>query len=119
MEFTGWQSQENLAKISSKASVLVAPSLWRENSPLTVYEALAIGLPIVGSNRGGISELIVDKVSGYVVDPLDSDALADRIIDILSDPELASKFATEGLIRYKKYYSPEAYYKNLISVYRR
>jgi glycosyltransferase involved in cell wall biosynthesis len=49
--------------------VLVAPSQWLETGPLVVYEAFAAGRPVVGSDLGGISELVTDGTDGLLVEP--------------------------------------------------
>jgi glycosyltransferase involved in cell wall biosynthesis len=45
------------------------PSRWLETGPLVVLEALAAGIPVAGSNLGGISEWIVDGKNGFLVEP--------------------------------------------------
>ena len=49
--------------------VLAVPSQWLETGPLVVMEAFAAGVPVLGSNLGGIAELVTDGVDGLLVDP--------------------------------------------------
>jgi len=49
--------------------VLAVPSRWLETGPLVVLEAFAAGIPVVGSNLGGIAELVTDGVDGVLVEP--------------------------------------------------
>jgi glycosyltransferase involved in cell wall biosynthesis len=60
-----------------RADFLVLPSLW-ENAPLAAIEALACGLPVVGSRVGGIPEIVGER-AGLLVPPGDPDALAAAI----------------------------------------
>jgi glycosyltransferase involved in cell wall biosynthesis len=73
--------------------VLAIPSVWPENLPTVAIEALAVGRPIVGSNVGGIPELIVEGVTGALVEPRDAEGLAASLTEILNDVELADRMA--------------------------
>jgi glycosyltransferase involved in cell wall biosynthesis len=73
--------------------VLAVPSVWPENLPTVAIEALAIGRPIVGSNIGGIPELIVDGLTGRLVEPRDAEAFASALTEVLSDTALADRMA--------------------------
>lgn len=69
-EVLGWQSPEAVASLlRGRARALAAPSRWFETGPLTVYEALAAGVPVVASHRSGAAETLVDGVTGFVVAP--------------------------------------------------
>ncbi len=67
-----------------QADISVVPSLW-DNSPFTVYEAMARGCAVVASAVGGIPELVADGDGGLLVPPKDSRALAEAIIALASD----------------------------------
>ncbi|WP_081631243.1 glycosyltransferase [Methylobacterium sp. 77] len=76
VEMLGWRSPEEVSAIlTRRARALAAPSRWFETGPLTVYEALASGLPVVASNRSGAAEKVIDGVTGFIVAP-ERDALA-------------------------------------------
>ena len=68
---------------------MVVPSQWLETGPLVVLEAFAAGTPVIGSNLGGIAELVTDGVDGLLVDPASSPAAwADSLRRVCSDPDL-------------------------------
>lgn len=70
VEVIGWQSPEAVwAILRARARALAAPSRWYETGPLTVYEALAAGIPVVASDRSGASEKVRDGRTGFVVAP--------------------------------------------------
>ncbi|MCJ2131850.1 glycosyltransferase [Methylobacterium sp. E-045] len=76
VDMLGWRSPGEVSAILvQRARALAAPSRWFETGPLTVYEALAVGLPVVASDRSGAAEKVIDGVTGYVVPP-DRAALA-------------------------------------------
>jgi colanic acid/amylovoran biosynthesis glycosyltransferase len=67
------------------ASVLLMPSL-EEGIPNVVVEAMAIGLPVISTNCGGVPELIEDKVNGWLVPIRDPAALAEAISSFVALP---------------------------------
>lgn len=88
VEVIGWQAPSDVERIlRTRARALAAPSRWFETGPLTVYEALAAGLPVVASNRSGASEKVVDGLNGFVVEP-EADALATAFRHLVDDAEV-------------------------------
>jgi len=61
--FLGFVTQEILYSLYSNALALIVPSIWPENAPLVVLEALSVGTPVIVSNRGGLPEIVskIDK----------------------------------------------------------
>lgn len=61
--FLGFVTRENLYSLYSNALALIVPSIWPENAPLVVLEALSVGTPVIVSNKGGLPEIIskIDK----------------------------------------------------------
>jgi glycosyltransferase involved in cell wall biosynthesis len=79
VEFAGAMDIEQLL---AKTDVMVVPSLWREPFGRTAVEALAHGIPVVASKRGGLSELVTDDVTGWRFDP-DNAASLGRVVDVV------------------------------------
>jgi glycosyltransferase involved in cell wall biosynthesis len=76
-EIIGWQSPEAVARLlRGDIRAVAAPSRWPETGPLTIYEALAAGVPAIASNRSGAAEKVVHGKTGFVVAP-DEAAMAD------------------------------------------
>ncbi|MDQ6672224.1 MAG: glycosyltransferase [Chloroflexota bacterium] len=71
--------------------LLAVPSLWLETGPLVVLEAFAAGIPVIGSKRGGIAELVQDRVNGLLVEPESVDAWSGVLHELASDPELVQR----------------------------
>ena len=97
--FTG--SRRDVEDIIPSCDLLVLPSLT-ESFGLVLIEALACGKPVIGSNIGGIKEIITEDV-GLLIDPNDSKDLANAIDRILSDDELMEKFKSNARERAKDF----------------
>ncbi len=96
VDFKGRLPNHELAALYSQAQVCAIPSIWLENSPLVAYEAMAAGRPIVGSDRGGIPDLIRTGNCGIVHAAKDSQQIADGIIKLFLDPSLAQELGANG-----------------------
>lgn len=66
--------------------VLVVPSLWHENTPLVILEALATGTPVLATNTGGIPELLTDGQGAWLVQPGDAQDLLNKIRLLINTP---------------------------------
>ncbi len=86
VKFYPFLPREELLKKYAAADICVVPSKW-DNSPNTVYEAMAAAKPVIASRVGGIPELVVDHETGILVDPGSPTPLANAIIELLEDPE--------------------------------
>jgi glycosyltransferase involved in cell wall biosynthesis len=114
--FLGWKSQLELATIYAQANVFAMPSLT-EALGLTFLEAMAAGLPVIGSSAGGIPEIICDGKNGLLVPPSSPARLADALIRILGDRSLQDLFRTAGLETVSKF-SVERMMTETYQVYR-
>jgi glycosyltransferase involved in cell wall biosynthesis len=82
VRFLGWQS--DVHSLLATWDVLAMPSRY-EGLPISALEAMASARPVVASRVGGLCELIVDGVTGYLVAPGDTEALASRIAEFAVD----------------------------------
>ena len=96
VEFLGRVSEEKLPGIYRSSRVVVVPSLYRESFGMVALEAMASGRPVVASMVGGLPEVVRDGLSGYLVPPGSEDLLAERIIQLLSDGDLAKRMGMFG-----------------------
>ena len=101
--FAGHVDNQKIATVYQKIDVLVVPSVWPENSPVTITEAMASGIPVIASDIGGIPELVEDGVTGFLVPVRDSHAMAERIARLLERPQLKQDMGQAALARIQPY----------------
>ena len=97
--------------IIPSCDLLVLPS-FTESFGLVLIEALACGKPVIGSNVGGIKEIITEDV-GLLIDPNDSTDLANAIDRILTDNDLMEKFKSNARNRAKDFAETKLPYDEL------
>ncbi|HRV95067.1 MAG TPA: glycosyltransferase [Anaerolineae bacterium] len=114
VEFTGFV--EDLYPELSALDVFVLPSLT-EGFPLSVMEAMAMGLPVAATPVGGVPEMVEPGQTGLLFPPKSPDGLADAVLQILSDPKKARKMGEQGRQKVFKEYRPEKYIQQLDSLY--
>ncbi len=85
-----------LVNALQRSSEVVLQKSTREGFGLTVAEALWKGTPVVASNVGGIPVQVKDGVCGYLVEPGDLQGFADRVVELLRDPDLAEEMGRNG-----------------------
>jgi glycosyltransferase involved in cell wall biosynthesis len=89
------RSWDEAMKVIKSSSVVVVPSRM-ESLPTVVKEAFYLNIPVIGTNVGGIPELISHDETGILVSPENSGEIANAVNELLSNPEKAQKLATNG-----------------------
>jgi L-malate glycosyltransferase len=79
------------------------PETWVETFGLTILEAMAYGIPAIGPNIGGLTELIVNGVNGYTVNPHDLQDIGSKIDELMNIEFRYRKFSKAARTRAKQY----------------
>jgi len=90
-----------------------------EGLSIATIEAMAAARPVVVTDSGGPTEIVEDGVTGLVVAPADPEALAEKIMRLLDDPELARKFALRAKEAVRSRFDLDASVRNYVELYRR
>lgn len=117
VRFHGRLPKGELHELVRSASVAVVPSRWYENQPLAVLEAFGCGVPVIGTDLGGLPELIDDGVDGHVVAADDPRALADAVARTAGDPRKAWEMGRAGRAKVSRDFAPEAHLDGLRAAY--
>lgn len=96
VRFWGKLDNRRMEEVYADTDVLVLPSIWHENQPVSVTEAMASGCPVIASDMGGSRELVVDGVTGYLFKAGDATQLAERICRFVDDPSLLERMGRYG-----------------------
>ncbi|MCW3845258.1 glycosyltransferase [Micromonospora yasonensis] len=116
MKLVGAVPREEMARWYRSADVLVAAP-WYEPFGLTPLEGMACGVPVVGTNVGGIADTVVDGLTGDLVPPRDPRALGTAIRRLLTDKLRQFAYATAALDRIRSRYSWKRCAEQLGAVY--
>lgn len=104
VRFLGFR--RDVPEILDSSDLLVLPSHW-EGFGLVMLEAMNAGLPVVGTRRGAIPEVVRDGETGLLVPPQDPEALATALIRLLCKPEQAKAMGRAGLSRLRREFDME------------
>ncbi|RKR37003.1 glycosyltransferase family 4 protein [Paraburkholderia sp. BL17N1] len=115
--FEGWLEGDAKLAFYRGASLFCMPSHF-ESFGIATLEAMFCSLPVVGTRLGGFLDLVVEGVSGYLVDVRDSRALADAISKLLDDPGHARKMGVAGLARACALYRSTSIVQRYVQCYR-
>ena len=108
---------EDIFPTLSGADLFVLPSL-HESAPNALIEAMAIGLPCIASDVGGVSDLIEDRKSGRLVPAADPEALAQAIHRVLTDEALAKTLGAQAQTKIHRLFDNSQSIQQLEAVYR-
>ncbi len=118
VRFTNWLQNEELFSRLIEADLFCLPSL-AEGLPCSILEAMSIGLPIVASDVGGVSEIIEHDISGILIPPRDGEALTKTLLKLANNPSRRAQLRKEALLRWKKIGSKEVIIDQLMTAYSR
>ena len=118
VSFLGFKEGQELKEYVKNALFTIVPSEWYENNPLSIIESLSLGTPVIGSNIGGIPELIQDEKTGFTFTMGSPADLTKTIRKAIAIPEeklyemsiACNKFA-------QQHFSADKHFNYLISIY--
>ncbi|MFX1410559.1 MAG: glycosyltransferase [Promethearchaeota archaeon] len=116
VRFVGFQPQEVIADLYSRALVAILPSRWYENGPLVILEAYAQATPVVGADIGAIPEFVEEGQTGLLFRANDADDLRAVLQRCLADREKLAQMGQKARQRVITTYSPEQYVQSLESI---
>jgi spore coat protein SA len=103
-EFVGYASGDGLADLLRKADIFCCPSVWNDPFPLAPLEAMATGLPVVASDRGGLPETLAYG-GGVLVPANDANALASAIEELVVDEDSRLRMAESAYTSFRAHFA--------------
>ena len=118
----GWRNQKEIISILNETHIFVAPSVTasdgNQDAPVnTLKEAMAMGLPVIGTLHGGIPELVEDNVSGFLVPERDETAIAQKLIYLIEHPEIWQQMGLSGRKKVETHYDTDKLNSELVELY--
>lgn len=109
--------RENMQNVLPSLDIFLLPTYHREGFPLSILEAMAVGLPIVISDVGGNFECIEHYKSGLFIKPNDPKQISDAVLTLIRDPLLAQKLADGARKRVTEFFTVEKQCQKLMHIY--
>ncbi|HTI29790.1 MAG TPA: glycosyltransferase family 4 protein [Methylomirabilota bacterium] len=106
------------AAVCDAADVVAVPSTWPDPFPTVVLEAMRAGCAVVAASGGGVPEMVENGVSGVLVPPGDTGALADAISALLAEPRRMERLGEAARARVAAEFSVERMVEGVVAVYR-
>jgi len=101
-----------------KCRFVVVPSTWHENFPYVINQSFAFGKPVVGSRRGGITELVSDGERGRVYEAENYNELSLVIKELWHNPDLVEVMGRNAKKFSDRVFNDNNFYNSLESIYR-
>lgn len=117
ISFLGPLWGEDLNKVLYKCRAVVVPSIWHENFPYVILQAFAVGKPVIGTNRGGIPELVKNQQFGLIYEALDIQALSSAIRQLWGNPEKAVEMGRAAKAWCDLEFNDDIFGKALMNIY--
>ena len=116
VEFIGFKNGVELEEIIKGSRFTLIPSIWYDNLPNTALESFQYSKPVIASNIGSLPELVLDGINGYLFEPGNADALAQKI-KLLDDNTMVENMGKASQERLQKLFSPQRHYDDLIKIF--
>lgn len=113
----GSEPLERVMARMRSARYLIVPSICHENSPRTIIEAFACGLPVIASRLGALADMVRDGVTGLLFNPGDAAGLARSIAWAESHPAQMRRMGQAARAEYEAQYTPARNHKILMDIY--
>jgi glycosyltransferase involved in cell wall biosynthesis len=115
VRFTGWAPPGELAELRAHAAAVLVPSRWEEPCPYAALDALAAGVPVLASDRGGLPELVGSEA---VVPAEETGRWTAALAALWHDPDAREHAGNAALAHARTRFGEEPYYERLMAVYR-
>lgn len=115
VEYLGFLKEEEKYKMLSEADIFVYPTL-KDIFGLVNIEAMQCALPVISAVEGGIPEVVIDGVTGYLVEKNNPPAVAEKVELLIKDRELRKRMGNAGRMKYRESFSFERFEDKLTGI---
>lgn len=115
--FTGWIERDKMKYAYASSDLVVVASLYLDPFPTVNLESMALRKPVVGTCFGGTREIVLDKETGYIVDPNEIETFAEKVMILLEDDKVNRQFGEKGYKRVIENFSEDRQVEKILSWY--
>lgn len=115
----GFTPLEKLGPVLSRTAAIIIPSLSHENAPLVALEAFSMGIPVIGSNYGGLPEMLTPESGSMLFKGSDVSSLGDALCFLWNSRDSISYLSARARKTYEKTYSPDAHLREYLRIIRK
>lgn len=118
-EYLCWLGyRSDVKQLLENSHIMCFPSYYREGVPKSLIEAAAIGRPIITTNSIGCKDTVIDGYNGFLVPIKDSKTLAEKLSNLIDNPEMGREFGKNSRLFAEKYFSLEDVIQTHLKVYK-
>ncbi len=108
-----YRNQDIVTEVFDRCDAIVVPSIWAENSPLVIHEALQVGVPVITADYGGMAEYVRHEENGLLFAHRNTASLTQQMQRLADDPQLAIALGSRGYIQSANGSVPDMYEHSL------
>jgi glycosyltransferase involved in cell wall biosynthesis len=94
-----YRNPEIVPSVFNRCDAIVVPSIWAENSPLVIHEALQASVPVITADYGGMAEYVGHEENGLLFTHRNPESLARQMQRLVGDPQLARGLGARGYLQ--------------------
>ena len=117
VNFVGAVDREHLPAYYQNCLAVVIPSVWQEMFGLVALEAMTFSKPVIANNVGGLPELVKDGDNGFLVERFNTQQLADRILLLAGNRQLASELGQNGQQFLRDNFDEQGHLERILGIY--
>jgi glycosyltransferase involved in cell wall biosynthesis len=117
VRFRGFFKGKELFTEIKTADIIIIPSEWYENYPVSVMEAFALGKPVIGARIGGIPEMVKDNETGLTFESGNPVDLREKIQYVIDNPKVIPPWGKNARQFIEQEVNPERHYQQLMEIY--
>ena len=115
----GYRNDDIVSDVFNHVDAIVVPSIWGENSPLVIHEALEAKVPVITADYGGMREYIQHDINGLLFEHRNPISLAKQMKRLIDEPLLSSQIVKKGYLQSEDGHIPsiQDHVKQIVSIY--
>lgn len=116
--FTGFIRGKELKELVSNSTAVVMPAIWYENMPNSIIESFAYGKPVIASNIGSLSEMVINNENGFLFETKNYKDLSNKMLKYIKDNKLSEKHGKKAREICEEKYNTDAHMEKLIKIFK-